>query len=358
MGNDEKQDIFGLGRPLRIFNYPWHLAHQYELCKIQGTQWSWLIQHRRNYNKGPRGDFIEKFGINLVPHYEKGKYDIAILHLDQQCLEEALWERGKGSVYREVNEVIKDIPKVVIMHGTPYYPEMFPSDITEENCKELGYTKKQVGMSSKLIQLFKEKVGDNYVVFNSYRAKEEWDFENNPKAITIWHGMDADEWLDLPKEPRIITTLSPAGLDAYYDRSFLRQFRETLLERNIKHCHITSDAVFKNWDEYRTFIGRSLLYFHPMKEAPMSRGRTEAMLSGCCVLTTPWHDTERFIKDGENGFIIKRDVEKTCDLVEELFSDYDRAIKVGQAGKETALQLFSGERYRLDWINWLKNIIK
>ena len=216
---------------------------------------------------------VGKFGIEWVSHYEEGKYDVAILHLDQQCLEDSLWDKGKGSVYRELNEVINDIPKIVIMHGTPYYPETFLSDITEDNYEEKGYTKDQIGMSSELIERTKKAVGDNIMICNSHTAQKQWGF-----GQTIIHGMDEEEWFDLPKEPRVVTMISPGGLDRYYDRSFLSAIKDGLEEKGIHHCHITVDAQFKNWTEYRNFLGRSLVYLNPTKESPMPRARTEAML--------------------------------------------------------------------------------
>lgn len=344
---------------IQIFNYSWHLAHQYELFKIPNTQWTWLIQHRRPYSPTPRGDLFKIYEVREVPEYVSGDYDVALLHLDQQCFEASLWERGKGSLFRQVNDAIKDIPKIVIMHGTPYYPESFNCDITAENYKELGFTKDQIGMSSELILMFKEAVKEMAaIVFNSYTAQRQWGFADDPRAVTIWHGLDPEEWYDLPKEPRVVTMISPGGLDKYYDRTFLRAVKEALAEKDIEHCHITVDAVFKNWDEYRTFLGRSLVYFNPTKESPMPRSRTEAMLSGCCIVTTPHQDADMYIKDGENGILVPRNPQVVANIIEGLIYDYKKAIEIGQAGKKTALELFSGERYRKDWSELLAKVIK
>jgi len=168
--------------------------------------------------------------------------------------------------------------------------------------------------------------------------------------------MDPKEWLDLPKEPRVVTMISPGGLDKYYDRVFLRAVKDALEERDIYHCHITVDASFKYFEEYQEFLGRSLVYFNPTRESPMPRARTEAMLSGCCVVTTPHQDADTFIKDGENGFIIKRNPEMVADLIEKLIFDYKNTIKVGQKGKETALEIFSMERYQKDWANIIEKV--
>lgn len=265
--------------------------------------------------------------------YEPGKYDVAILHLDQQCIEPSIFEAGKGSVYRHMNEVIKDIPKIVIMHGTPYYPEMFPD-------------------AKVMVEKIKELVGDNVMVVNSHRAAAQWGF-----GRPIIHGMDANEWFDLPKEPRVVTMISPGGLPAYYDRALLEHVREGLAERDIIHCHITVDYEAKNWDEYRDFLGRSLIYFNPTKESPMPRARTEAMLSGCCVLTTPTQDADTFIKDGENGYLLPRNPQFIVELIERLINEPQLAIHVGQKGKETAKQLFSMERYQDQWYELLCEVV-
>ena len=304
----------------------------------------------------PRGP-IESYGTEYVPHYESGKYDVALLHLDQQCMDEDLWDRGKGSLFKDVDSVITDIPKICIMHGTPYYPEKYPSDITPDNYKILGCTEKQIGMSKILIDKFKYTTKNiDYVIFNSKEARSQWGFDDDENSMALWHGLDKDEWFDLPKEPRVVTMISPGGFPKYYDRIFLRAVKEELQERDIEHCHITVDARFSNWDEYRTFLGRSLLYFNPTRESPMPRARTEAMFSGCCVITTLNQDAEEFIKDGVNGYRAVRNPKYIADLVEGLLFNYDKAIEIGQAGKKTAIELFDAERFRNTWREILEKV--
>jgi len=354
-------------KEIKIFNHIWHLAHQYSLLKIPNTKWTWLEQPRRKFSDQPRGDMIKDFNIDIVPHYEEGKYDVALLHVDQQCIEKNIENLGKGSLYKELNSVIKDIPKVVIMHGTPYYPEMFSSDIVnadgtivalpDELNKENKITKfseDQVGMSSVLINRLRERIGDNFVITNSFKAAKQWGM-----GFPIWHGLDSKEWFDLPKEPRVVTMISPGGLDKYYDRTFLHAVKEQLAEEeNIHLCHMTVDAKFRNWDEYRNFLGRSLVYFNPTRESPMPRSRTEALLSGCCVLTTLNQDSELFIDDGVNGIGVKRNPEFVVKVIKGLFDNYEKAIEIGQRGKEMAKKVFSGDRFQNEWRDMLEAVIE
>lgn len=191
------------------------------------------------------------------------------------------------------------------------------------------------------------------MVVNSHQAQKQWGW-----GKVIIHGMSADEWWDLPKEPRVVTMISPGGLPAYYDRTFLEYVREDLRERDIEHCHITVDFSARNFNEYREFLGRSLLYFNPTRQSPMPRARTEAMLSGCCVITTPTQDASNFIQNGKNGFLVPRNPKFVADLIEELLNDPERAIKIGQAGKETAQKIFTWDRFQQEWQEFLRFVIE
>jgi hypothetical protein len=318
----------------RVLDVQWHIGHQYEMLKFPFVQWSWLMQYkRRSFSSSIRGDLTHMF--EYVPHYESGAFDAAILHLDQDCLDPVSWEVGKGSVYRDMDEVISDIPKIVVMHGTPYRPE-YP----------LPYSDPQW-----MVDRLKQVLGKNKFIVNSLQASRQWQC-----GMPIIHGLDSIEWFDLPKYPRVVTTLSPSGMPSYYDRAFLSEVKIELKRRDIVHCQIGVDFVPGSWDEYREMIGRSLIYFNPTKESPMPRARTEAMLSGACILTTPYHDADTFIHDGINGFLIERDPEYVADLIEHLICEPDRAIAIGQRGKHTAQQIFGWERFASTWEGLLKEV--
>jgi len=364
-------------KKIRVLDHSWHLSHQYDLVRtlLDDCKFTWLIQHRRGYNQMPRGDFIKKFDVDLVPYYEKDKYDVAILHLDQQCVEDTLWDRGKGSLYKELNETIVGIPKIVLIHGTPYYPEMY-NDI--ELCRRF---RKVVGDSQCVMNSYTARIQWTYGLINAGKIKE-WCKENNrdyrktedildgakvvkayacgiplKQTVTIWHGIHEDDFEDRPKDPRVVTMIGPAGLDKYYDRNFLQTVKDMLDERSIRHCHITKDISFKNFNEYKRFLGGSLVYFNPTKESCMPRARTEAMLSGCCVVTTDNQDEEKFIESGKNGFIVERNPVKVVDLIEGLLLEYSMAEKIGQEGKKTALELFNPKRYKKEWLDVINKTI-
>jgi len=134
--------------------------------------------------------------------------------------------------------------------------------------------------------------------------------------------------------------------------------RGRLAVKNIAHCHITVDWVANDWDEYRKFLGKSLIYFNPTKESPMPRSRTEACLSGCCVISTPWHDWDKYVKHGYDGLIVKkRDPDYIADLIEFLIKDYKTALSIGKRGREMAKKYFSAERYQKNWLNLINQVL-
>jgi len=326
-------------KKLKVFGVPWHTAHQYEIAKLPFVEtYDLLINPYRGWAEQHRP---MPSNLRLVTHYEEGKYDFAILHVDQQCIYDP--EKGdrisKGRLYMEVNDLIQDIPKIVINHMTPFHDKYETHDV---------------------VRKIKELIGDNTMVVNSHTAREQWGWGN-----VIIHGMDVDEWWDLPKEPRAIVTLSPAGMNKAYRREFLFSVQRLLREMGVPLVWVGVDEKFKTFDEYREFIGRSLVYFNPTWQSPRPRARTEAMLSGACCVTTPYQDADTYIVDGVNGFLTTKmtptdprilDSPKyTADLIKRLvMDDTDEAYRIGQAGKKTARELFSKENFANQWIKLLE----
>lgn len=335
-----------MDKKIKAFSLPWHVAHQYELLKLP-FEWSYLIQHTRTWGEKYRPMPED---LKWVPYYEPGKYDLAILDVDQQCL---LPELGKTKVFKEVKNQIKDIPIIVINHGSTVYPEMFMqlAEQTGYNATEKGGEEWARDEMKKLMD------GISVMVNNSHEATRQWGFGH-----TIIHGLDADEWLDLRKEPRVITVVSPAGIgQKYYGRRLLHSTRDILYEKygiGLVWIGEGGDATFApSWEDYKNYLGRTLVYFNPTQGSPMPRSRTEAMFSGCCIVTTRHHDVETFIKDGVNGFIVRDNPEDCAKVISDLIFDYNRAVQIGQEGKKTAIEKFNGERFRQDWINLIKKVL-
>lgn len=327
---------------MNIFGVVNHVGNQHEMLKLtkRGHKFSYLLNNVRRWNEysaRPEPSTIySKDEFEWVTHYEKGKYDVAILHVDQQHVDPDI---GKGQLYRAMNEVIQDIPKIVINHGTPCWDEFYTEDLVINGGTLVNQrgTKELIGM--------KGMIGDNFMVVNSYDAVERWGW-----GYPLIHGMNSEEWWDLPKEPRVVISLSPGGLDKYYNRQLLSSIKSEIKGKTgLDVAHITVNYEARDWNDYRRFLGTSLIYINPTLDSPMPRSRTEAMLSGCCVLTSKYHGANEFIEHGVNGFIVPDNPMSYADAVHGLINyQYKGALEIGQRGKETAKKLFNEDRYLND----------
>ena len=374
------------------------VPHSYSLFQIPNTEWYLVRNNVKRWNYFARP--LPK-NVHWVAYYKPNTYNLAILDVDQQCIDPRI---GKGQLYQALNEEIQDIPKIVINHGTPYWPENWeagsvkrwklpleldPAKVKLEDILE--YEKKflieggKTTISGEIVEIegMERMIGRNKMVVNSFRSREQWGF-----GKVIWHGLDPNDWWDLPKSPRSVSMISTGGLDYYYGRDFLSSTVNRLREDyGLKHTWIShpgswtiyDSPVFAErggWDTYREFLGRSLIFFNPTRQSCMPRARTEAMLSGCCVLTTGYQDEVKFINldvrdvwansEGVKDYLEKVDkyltsTEITGIIVPEnplavaslinhlIYKHPDKALEIGQNGKKLAKRIFSKERFDNEW---------
>jgi hypothetical protein len=291
---------------LRVFGHVQHLGHQYELLKMTKkypVSFSFLENNVRRWTKySARPEpttWLAPDEFEWVQYYEPGKYDLVILHCDQQCADPLL---GKGQLIRQIKEVVNGTaPIIVINHGTPMWSDAFPEDVVK-----YGGTA-QTTRGPRPIDGIASLVKDTaLMIVNSYDAVARWE-DVHANIYPVIHGLDSNEWLDLPKEPRVVLPLSPGGLDDYYNRSLCTAIKAAVKERtglDVMHPNVNISFDSDNWAQYRNFIGSSLISIYPFKDSPMPRSRTEAMLSGGVVLSSRHHNADEFIEHGVNGFIV------------------------------------------------------
>lgn len=330
----------------QILGTTWHVMHQTRLfhaLKDEADFYilhnSWRDWHKKKFSKArPVPE-----NVTFVAEYEPNTYDFAILHIDQQAVNRDI---HKGQIYRELDETISDIPKVVINHGSPVYPEYVKQeDMTLEESKE------------EVRQEIKSMIGDNKMVTNSYQAAKDWGW-----GFPIVHGYNPDDWYNLPKEPRIFTALSPGGLEEYYNRSCMNETIDELKRQYDWEVMWAKVNCIQdgNFDDYREFMGGSLIYLDTSVETPMNGARTEAMLSGCCVVQVEGaHDLERFAQHDVNMVIERNNPNKIAETVNRLLTtDFHKAVEIGQEGRKMAMEQFSVKQYRDRWLKFIKEEMK
>lgn len=246
------------------------------------------------------------------------------MHVDQQVVEPMI---SKGVVAYDLMRIAKkrNIPVVVLNHMTPFSDRL---------------TERQV------IDKVKRFVGDYPMVTNSKTATQQWGF-----GTPIIHGMKPEHWISNKKEPRILTVLSGGGMEKAYKRQLLLD-TISILEQDYgqKLLWIGGDMPSRNsYGEYRDFLSRTLIYFNPTFNSPMPRARTEAMMSGACVVSTPYQDWDNYIVNGENGFLVGDNPKEIAELLSSLVNNYQQTVEVGERGRETAIREFGFDRWENDW---------
>lgn len=342
-----------MSKRLNIFGVVNHLSNQYEMLKLAKkypVKFHYLENNVRRwsrYSARPEPTtWLNKDEFEWVTYYEPGKYDLAILHVDQQHTDPRI---GKGWLYEDLNALIQDIPKMVINHGTPMWDDYYTEDVVING--GMAHTMK----GPVQIKGMKEKIGDNFMIVNSYEAVDRWGW-----GYPLIHGMDKDEFFDLPKEPRVVLALSPGGLDKYYNRSLITAIKSSVKEKtglDIMHIQVNIKFDSDNYYQYRQYIGSSLINISPYADSPMPRSRTEAMLSGACVLTSRYHGAEDFIEHGVDGFIVPDNPLSYANAVHYLINgSYKEAVEIGQRGKQKAQKLFNVDRYHTELYNLIVQV--
>jgi len=332
-------------RKLKIFDYTWNVADQYDMiCALKDDcEFYHCLNIRRQWDPSIRPVPDQ---LKFVTGYKPGVYDLAILHIDQQAINP---KHKQVLIYNEFNECIIDIPKIVINHGSPVFPEWFD---------ELGSQFTEKEMDAACIYAIKSLVGESTMVVNSYTSctVNEWGW-----GVPIIPGINSHEWLDLPKEPRAFTALAPYQLDCYYNRNCMMDVADILYERH-GHILIYAGLNIEKWNSieaYKRYLGKSLLYIDTSIRTPINRTRTEAFLSGCCVVQVEGaHDLEHWAKPGENMIIAPNNPEKIAAIIAEyLENKYEEAIVIGQNGKKMAIENFSLEHYHKGWLDLFYQLI-
>ena len=325
----------------------WHTPHQFDMINaLKGkVDFDIFINNCKKWKGREIPDFATP-----VYYADPDKYDFVILNMDQQLINPNF---GKSKLFRDLISVYKemDTPVIVLMHGTPVWPEHLQyGDMTAEDAQ------------NECIKQVKELIGDWPMVVNSHESatSREWGWGN-----PIVHGMNPNMWESKPKELKVITALSSAGCDKYYNRELMEEVGNRLKRKHgyeIQWARVNVPSARNpqemDIDAYKEWMSDALIYVDTSIRTPMNRGRTEAMLSGCCVVQVEGaHDIDRFFKDGENIVLVKDEPEAISNKIFSLLTlEHDKAIEIGQNARKNAIEQFSYPRYAQDWINLLKKL--
>lgn len=311
---------------LQILDHAWHQAHSYRLHALP-ARFGYFPVGTRYWDPDIRPVPANWDGFVEDPDW--AGYDVILSHLDNWCDRTEL----RGTPFRLMNLIGMQAPRaarICIMHGTPD---------NEQN-------------RSRIVRMLDLAPGGSpFMVVNSHQAYEQWGL-GPERSRAIIHGYDVDEFaVDKTRLVMAFTVCSAGEISrSYHGVPMLRTVRRHV---PVVWVGYKGDLpYFKSYQLYREFLASSLIYVHCGQRSPMPGARTEAMLSGCCVVTTTNHDAGDFITHGETGFLCDTVVEMV-ETLKMLLAAPRKAHEVGKRGRELARTLFHKDRFVEDWLSLL-----
>ncbi len=303
----------------RILDHFWHAAHGARLLQIP-AEWTYFsLGDRAPWDWSQRD--LPPALRRVVYHYEPGRYDVALLHLDQWCADS--YSSLRAFPYRFLNELIQDIPKIVVMHGLPE------------------------GESNR--QAVWRLLGDNWLVTNTPMSLAMW---SPPRGRAILPGYDVEEWGPCTYErPEIVATV--AGSNTPKDHHGVSLIQR--LKRDLPITWIGKDVRFDSYADYRAYLAGASIYLNPTQHSQHPGARNEAMLTGLATVSTAFFDEAEYIRDGETGFLAN-DYLEIRERLEQLLGDPALCRRMGGAGREAARVMFHKDRYAADWLALLGEV--
>jgi glycosyltransferase involved in cell wall biosynthesis len=107
--------------------------------------------------------------------------------------------------------------------------------------------------------------------------------------------------------------------------------------------------------ELPEFIARHRFFFNPIRYTSLGLAIVEAMMVGLPVVGLATTELASVIRSGDNGIVDSR-VQVLVDAVRRLLADPAEARRLGEAGRRTALERFSIERFVDDWMKAFRTV--
>lgn len=217
-------------------------------------------------------------------------------------------------------------PLVSMEHTLPW-PD-WPDEVTEQQGKLLA----------------------NVDIFVSSFSVEAWKRQlDDPRIHIIHHGIDTefyDEWVGGDK--KVMTAVwdyanrnKICGFDLY------RQVTEGLATNPWGHTPGLS-VMANNKEHLREQYRNASVFLNTTIWSSCPFSLLEAMSVGCPIVTTATTMMPEFIEDGVNGFISNDPITIRERLVQ-LIKDPELGAKIGEAGRQTVLDMFGIEKFVANW---------
>ena len=205
------------------------------------------------------------------------------------------------------------------------------------------------------IEMFKSIWGD-YNVFISEYARDSWGFGDTDCPVIV---NSIDHNFFKPVEVESDETVFTVQND-FINRDYCLNYQgwqriisgfSAKVFGDTKGLSQPADSLEHLRDEYN----KCAVYINTTTESQMPTAILEAMACGKPVVSTATCSIPSFIKHGENGFLTN-DEEEFKGYIQQLLDDKDLRTKIGQAARETVLDVFSEQKYIDNWNNVFRKV--
>ena len=209
--------------------------------------------------------------------------------------------------------------------------------------------------SPEQLQELKSFWGD-YNVFISKYAADAWGF-NESNSTVIGNSIDHDFFkpIDVECDGSVLTVQND-----FINRDYCLNYRgwERIIDGFPAKVLGDTEGLSRpasSLESLREEYNKCAVYINTTTESQMPTAILEAMACGKPIVSTATCSIPSFVTHGENGFLTN-DEQEFKGYIQKLLDDKDLRDKMGLSARETAIEIFSQEKYVTKWNNLFKKI--
>ena len=317
--------VAGARRRLRILTWHVHGNYLFNLTQVPHEFWLVTDSARSTHHSGKSGTL--PWGANVheahVDALASMEFDL-VLYQSRQA-----WEEDR---HRWLTSAQQRLPRIVLEHDPP---QESPTN-TRHWCDD---------PDALLVHV---------TDFNALM----WDSGRTPFQV-VEHGvklLHPQPWTGALAQGLVVVNNLPRrgrrlGYDIWQDMS--AQVPLTLVGMGSEQAGGLGDV---SQQALPAMMAQHRFFFHPIRYTSLGLAAIEAMLTGLPVVGLATTELVTVIDSGCNGFIDTRPAQ-LLRVMQQLLKDRGLAREWGEAGRQTALERFSIERFIADWLQVFQQVV-
>lgn len=209
--------------------------------------------------------------------------------------------------------------------------------------------------SPQQLEVFKQIWGD-YNVFISEYARDSWGF-NEHNSTVITNSIDGDFFkpVDVESDGTVFTVQNDfVNRDYCLNYQGWQRIVEGFPVKILGDTPGVSEPA-ESLEHLRDEYNKCAVYINTTTESQMPTAILEAMACGKPVVSTATCSIPSFIKHGHNGFLTN-DEQEFRNCIKMLLEEPELARMIGRHARQTALDIFSEDKYTTNWNNMFTKV--